>query len=81
MHHEGDSTLLSELKNAGDYVWMNDRNDLLAGQVPGIMNQHADEVFYASLTQPAPGPEDPNVRGTRGGKNYYSHFTGKLKQD
>lgn len=79
--HEGDSTLLSELKNAGYYVWMNDRNDLLAGQVPGIMNQHADEVFYASLTQPAPGPEDPNVRGTRGDKNYYSHFTGKLKQD
>lgn len=79
--HAGDSTLLSELKNAGYYVWMNDRNDLLAGQVPGIMNMHADEVFYTSLTTPGPGPEDPHIRGSLGDKNYYSHFNGKLKLD
>lgn len=79
--HQSDSTLLSELKNAGYYVWMNDRNDLLAGQVPGIMGAHADEVFYASLTEPAPGPENPNVRGELGDKNYYSHFTGRLRTD
>lgn len=79
--HSGDSTLLRELKNAGYYVWMNDRNDLLAGQIPGIMESHADEVFYASLTEPGPGPEDPNVRGELGDKNYYSHFTGRLKVD
>lgn len=81
MLRQGDSTLLSELKNAGYYVWMNDRNDLLAGQVPGIMNQHADEVFYASLSKPGPGPEDAGIRGQLGDKNFYSHFSGKLKQD
>ena len=79
--HEQDSTLLSELKNAGYYVWMNDRNDLLAGQVPGIMEKHADEVFHNSLVAPAPGPEKPNVRGSLGDKDYYSHFEGKLKLD
>ena len=28
----GEETLFSELKSAGYYVWMNDRNDLLAGR-------------------------------------------------
>lgn len=79
--HDGDSTLLSELKNAGYYVWMNDRNDLLAGQVPGILNAHADEVFYASLSKPAPGPENADIRGKLGDKNFYSHYSGKLMLD
>ena len=81
LFHEGDSTLLSELKNAGYYVWMNDRNDLLAGQVPGLMNAHADEIFYTGRGAQAPGPENPGIRGERGDKNYYSHFVGKMKLD
>lgn len=81
LFHEGDSTLLSELKNAGYYVWMNDRNDLLAGQVPGLMNAHADEIFYPGRGPQAPGPENPGIRGELGDKNYYSHFVGKMKLD
>ena len=81
LFHEGDSTLLSELKNAGYYVWMNDRNALLAGQVPGLMNVHADEIFYTGRGAQAPGPENPGIRGERGDKNYYSHFVGKMKLD
>lgn len=79
--HEGDSTLFSELKEAGYHVWMNDRNDLLAGQVPGLMASHADEVFSAPLEPKAPGPENANFRGEKGGKNYYSHYEGRLALD
>lgn len=79
--HEGDSTLLSELKNAGYYVWMNDRNDLLAGQIPGLMASHADEVFSDIRAKKAPGPMDANHRGQLGDKNYYSHYEGKLGLD
>ncbi len=44
--HEGESSLFSELKNAGYYVWMNARNDLVAGQVAGLLGRHADEIYY-----------------------------------
>lgn len=70
--HDGDATLLSQLKDAGYHVWMNDRNDLLAGQEPGLMARHADEVFTAAAMAPPPGPEDPGLRGQPGDKNYYS---------
>lgn len=79
--HGGDTTLLSELKDAGYHVWINDRNDLLAGQEPGLMDRHAHEVFTAaSLPQP-PGPENPGFRGKPGDKNYYSHYEGRLGLD
>lgn len=79
--HAGDATLLSQLKDAGYHVWMNDRNDLLAGQEPGLMARHADEVFTAASMPPPPGPEDPGLRGQPGGKNYYSHYEGRLGLD
>lgn len=44
--HEDESSLFSELKNAGYYVWMNARNDLIAGQIEDLEKKHADEVFY-----------------------------------
>lgn len=44
--HENEPSIFSELKDAGYYVWMNSRNDFLAGQVPGLMKKHASEVFY-----------------------------------
>ena len=31
-----ETSIFEELKNAGYYVWMNARNDLIAGQVPGL---------------------------------------------
>ena len=77
--HPGDDTLFSELKRAGYYVWMNDRNDLFAGQVPGWMEENADEIHYASRGN-SPGPIK-ELRGTRGSKDYYSHYEGCLGLD
>ncbi len=47
--HENESSLFSELKDAGYYVWMNARNDLIAGQIEGLEQKHADEVFYGKM--------------------------------
>jgi len=77
----GESTLFSELKKAGYYVWMNDRNDLTAGQIPGWTESHADEIYYGGQKKQGPGPENPSLRGNPDGKQYYSHFEGKLKLD
>jgi len=44
--HPGESSLFSQLKQAGYYVWMNGRNDLLAGQYPELAVEHADEIFW-----------------------------------
>ncbi len=76
--HEDEPSLLKELKDSGYYVWMNDRNDLIAGQIPKLVESQADEIFYSG--QPAPGPVE-NLRGEPGNKNYYSHYDGKLGLD
>ena len=76
----GEETLFSELKNAGYYVWMNTRNDLLAGQIPGWLESHADEIFYGAESTP-PGPVDHTIRGKKGDKLFYSHYDGKLGLD
>lgn len=76
----GEDTLFSELRAAGYYVWMNSRNDLLAGQIPGWAESHADEIFYGIDKNP-PGPENPDLRGERGNKYFYSHFEGRLGLD
>ena len=81
MLHDHESSIFSELKAAGYYVWMNDRNDFLPGQIENVFDKHADEVFYGGESKPAPGPYNENPRGTAGDKHYYSHFTGKLKTD
>lgn len=36
----GETSLLKELRDGGYYVWMNDRNDLTAGQIPGLSLIH-----------------------------------------
>ncbi len=77
----GEETLFSEMKSAGYYVWMNDRNDLLAGQIPGWAESHASEIYYTGQEPPGPGPLRPGLRGEPGGKYYYSHFTGQLGLD
>lgn len=77
--HPGEETLFSELKNAGYYVWMNDRNDLYAGEFPGWMESNADEIFYTGKVK-SPPPEE-NLRGGPGSKNFYSHYEGRLGLD
>ena len=79
--HPGEETLFSELMRGGYYVWMNSRNDLLAGQYPGWMESHADEIFYGGNAPKAPGPKNVDVRGEKGNKFYYSHFKGELALD
>lgn len=79
--HEHESSLFSELKKAGYYVWMNSRNDLVAGQIPGLMESHATEIYYGGNYRKAPGPVNKNARGELGDKNYYSHYEGKLGVD
>lgn len=76
--HPGETTLLKELKDAGYYVWMNDRNDLTAGQIPGWTESHATEIYYSGQKKQGPGPENADLRGKMGNKNYYSHYEGKL---
>ncbi len=77
----GETTLLKELKDSGYYVWMNDRNDLTAGQIPGWTESHADEIYYSGQVKKAPGPVDPTIRGKRGSKFFYSHYEGELRLD
>lgn len=78
--HPEEETLFSELRRGGYYVWMNSRNDLLAGQIPGWAESHADEIYYGLETTP-PGPENPHIRGEKGNKYFYSHFEGRLALD
>lgn len=77
---EGESSLFSELKDAGYHVWMNARNDLVAGQVSGLLNRHASEIFYGGNSQENPGPVH-NVRGCPGSKHFYSFYNGQLGLD
>lgn len=74
--HAGEKNLFQELKEAGYYVWMNARNDLLAGQEEGWMEQNADEIFYGGEVPPAPGPIVKNENA-----HIYSHFEGQLGLD
>lgn len=73
---EGESSLFSELKDAGYYVWMNARNDLVAGQIPGLAERHATEIYYGGQYD-APAPERA-LRGEPGNKWYYSFYNGRL---
>ena len=76
--HAQEDSLFRELKNAGYYVWMNDRNDLVAGQIPGLAESHASEIYYGGQRKLGPGPENSHLRGKPGDKNFYSHLEGKL---
>lgn len=42
---EGERSLFRELMDHGYHVWMNDRNDLVASQIPGLKQQHAHEIY------------------------------------
>ena len=75
-----ETSLFEELKNAGYHVWMNARNDLVAGQIPGLVERHATEIYYGGgASSEAPGGDVP--RGKPGSKDFYSHFGGRLGLD
>ena len=76
-----ESSIFSELKDAGYDVWMNARNDLIAGQIKGLCERHASEIFYGGEVPSAPGPVRENPRGKRGDKDFYSFYRGQLKVD
>lgn len=77
----GETSMFKELKDAGYYVWMNNRNDLYAGQYSGWMESNADEIFYPEEGSRAPKAMNENQRGEEGGKYYYSHYEGQLNVD
>jgi arylsulfatase A-like enzyme len=80
MLHSHETSLFKELKDAGYYVWMNARNDFLAGQEEGLFEQHATEFFYGGDIAPPPGPKQ-ELRGKPGSKHFYSFYTGELNVD
>ena len=41
---EEETSIFEELKQAGYHVWMNARKDLVAGQMPGLVERQASEV-------------------------------------
>lgn len=75
---EGESSLFSELKKAGYYVWMNSRNDLVSGQIPGLIEEHASEIFYGGDKETVNRTE---VSAKPGDENYYSMFSGRINPD
>mgnify|MGYP002608799074 CR=1 FL=1 len=78
---QNESSLLMELKRAGYYVWSNARNDLVAGEIPGLIEGHVTELYYGGNATPAPGPVREDPRGKMGEKNFYSFFNGRLETD
>jgi len=79
-----ETSIFKELKEAGYYVWMNSRNDLVAGQITGLAESHGDEIFYydrtkkAQLIKPAMlGAMQSKPKGDN--KFPYSHFEGIME--
>ena len=82
---QGDSSILSELKNKDYFIWWGGKNDLIAGQ-EGYRN-HCDIYFeptnrdfqkWGYTQQPGTHGGDLTWRGPKDGDNYYSFFKGKL---
>lgn len=81
MHHmlsADQSSLFSELKDAGYYVWMNGRNDFLPAQIPSIFEKHASEVWYNSTRPIIPCHFDRQPPKSPENHGYYSFYKGKL---
>ncbi len=79
--HPDEPNLFGELKDAGYYVWMNDRNDLLAGQIEGWAESQADEIFYGGQKEHKTKFKNPGIRGEKGNKYFYSHYEGQILTD
>lgn len=80
LEQPGESNLLSELHENGYHVWMNSRNDLVTGTIPGLVESQADEVFYYDETEPVhfvSAEMMQKMQTKASGPSYpYSHFTG-----
>lgn len=77
---EHETSLLKELKESGYYVWANARNDLVAGQIPELIESHVSELYYGGNIKPSPGPVNPRENDPSK-VGYYSFYTGELKLD
>ena len=77
--HGQETTIFEELKNAGYYVWMNARNDLIAGQEKGLVERHATEIYYGGKSPQAPGPEENHDPWKE--LNFHAFYGGKLGLD
>lgn len=82
--HEDEPSLFSELKRAGYHVWMNARNDLVAGQIPGLTEKHASEIYYYDKTKPVePINMSEMLKAMKAPRKEnmfpYSHFTGLME--
>lgn len=75
------SSIFSELKDAGYYVWMNSRNDFLPAQVPDIFDRHCSEIFYNSKRPVVPCHSEPGKPKNPSEKGYYSFYHGRLVPD
>lgn len=77
--HEEETSIFRELKEAGYHVWMNSRNDLVAGQFPGLAESHADEIYYYDKNQEKREIDLRRMGKMMAGKEDpypYSHFKG-----
>ena len=77
--HGQETTIFEELKNAGYYVWMNARNDLIAGQEKGLVERHATEVYYGGKASQAPGPKKEDTPWSS--MNFHAFYGGELGLD
>lgn len=78
MQYSHEPSLLKIMKENGYHVWMNDRNDFLPAQVPGIFSEYCDEFYIPQDLEKLPEPVDPNHRGQPGDDSYYSFFVGEV---
>lgn len=80
---EKETSLFKELKEAGYYVWLNSRNDLVAGQIPGLAESHADEIYYYNKEEPVRHLPLSALRNQRKEEHTYpySHFVGVVGQE
>lgn len=76
---DGEATIFSELKDAGYYVWMNARNDLVAAQYPGALERHATEIYYGGETVGTKGGVRP--REACCPLDFHAMYTGELGLD
>ena len=80
---EGEPTLFTRLREAGYYVWMNNRNDLMARQIPGLIDAQADEIHYAERSRriPADAPGKEAYNQAMRTAYPYSHFIGVMGEE
>lgn len=81
MQYLHEPSLLRTMKENGYDVWMNDRNDFLPAQMPGIFSEYCDELYVPQDLSSLPPPVNPNPRGEKGSDSYYSFFVGEVGTD